>query len=164
MSDEIVRDLARRAGIAVEWQDYAGRATRCRAACPAPRAGSALGLPADTSRELSSSRRLLTKRSSLADLPPLVTAVAGRPTRLDVGGNEAQPAELVLESGEEPAGRAAASARAAAHPGDRRRSAITGFVWRTGKSCWRYRRLDAARSRMSFRMRDYGVWQPSFMA
>ena len=60
----------------------------------------ALGLPADTSRELSSSRRLLTKRSSLADLPPLVTAVAGRPTRLDVGGSESQPAELVLENGE----------------------------------------------------------------
>lgn len=60
----------------------------------------ALGLPADTSRELSSSRKLLTKRSSLADLAPLVTAVAGRPTRLDVGGNEAQPAELVLERGD----------------------------------------------------------------
>ena len=29
-----------------------------------------------------------------------MTAVAGRPTRLDVGGSEAQPAELVLESGE----------------------------------------------------------------
>ena len=39
------------------------------------------------------------KRSSLADLPPLVTAMAGRPTRLDVGGNEAQPAELMLERG-----------------------------------------------------------------
>jgi 4-alpha-glucanotransferase len=99
MSDEVLRDLARRAGIAVEWQDYAGR-PRVVTAEVLQRVLAALGLPADTSRELSSSRRLLTKRSSLADLPPLVTAVAGRPTRLDVGGNEAQPAELVLERGE----------------------------------------------------------------
>jgi 4-alpha-glucanotransferase len=99
MSDEVLRDLARRAGIAVEWQDYAGR-PHVVAPPVLRRVLAALGLPADTSRELSSSRRLLTKRSSLADLPPLVTAVAGRPTRLDVGGNEAQPAELVLERGE----------------------------------------------------------------
>jgi 4-alpha-glucanotransferase len=99
MSDEALRDLARRAGIAVEWQDYAGR-PKVVSAEALRRVLTALGLPADTSRELSSSRRLLTKRSSLADLPPLVTAVAGRPTRLDVGGNEAQPAELVLERGD----------------------------------------------------------------
>lgn len=99
MSDEMLRDLARRAGIAVEWQDYAGQ-PQVVAPPVLRRVLAALGLPADTSRELSSSRRLLTKRSSLADLPPLVTAVAGRPTRLDVGGNEAQPAELVLERGD----------------------------------------------------------------
>lgn len=99
MSDEVVRDLARRAGIAVEWQDYAGRA---HVVSPPVlrRVLGALGLPADTSREISGSRRLLTKRSGLADLPPLVTAVAGRPTRLDVGGSESQPAELALENGE----------------------------------------------------------------
>jgi 4-alpha-glucanotransferase len=99
MSDEVLRDLARRAGIAVEWQDFAGR-SHVVAPPVLRRVLAALGLPADTSRELSSSRRLLTKRSSLAELPPLVTAVAGRPTRLDVGGNEAQPAELLLERGE----------------------------------------------------------------
>jgi 4-alpha-glucanotransferase len=98
MSDEVLRDLARRAGIAVEWQDYAGR-PQIVSPPVLRRVLAALGLPADTSRELSASRRLLTKRSSLSDLPPLVTAVAGRPTRLDVGGNEAQPAELVLERG-----------------------------------------------------------------
>jgi 4-alpha-glucanotransferase len=99
MSDEVLRDLARRAGIAVEWQDFAGRS---HDVVPPVlrRVLAALGLPADTSRELSTSRRLLSKRSSLAELPPLVTAVAGRPTRLDVGGNESQPAELVLERGE----------------------------------------------------------------
>ncbi|HEY4174909.1 MAG TPA: 4-alpha-glucanotransferase, partial [Rhodopila sp.] len=35
-----------------------------------------------------------------ADLPPLVTAVAGRPTRLDLGGSDPLPAELLLESGD----------------------------------------------------------------
>jgi len=99
MSDDVLRDLARRVGIAVEWQDYAGTSHIVPAAV-LRRVLAALGLPADTGRELSASRRLLTKRSSLAGLPPLITAVAGRPTRLDVGGNEAQSAGLVLENGE----------------------------------------------------------------
>jgi 4-alpha-glucanotransferase len=98
MSDEILRDLAQRSGIAVEWQDYAGR-SHVVAPPVLRRVLDALGLPAGSSRELSSSRRLLMKRTGLADLPPLVTAMAGRPTRLDVGGNEAQPAELTLERG-----------------------------------------------------------------
>ena len=99
MSDEVLRDLARRAGIAVEWLDYAGHPQTVSSEV-LRKVLAALGLPAGTSRELSSSRRLLTKRSCLADLPPLVTAVAGRPTRLDVGGNEAQHGELELEGGE----------------------------------------------------------------
>lgn len=98
MSDDVLRDLARRVGIGVEWQDYAGK-PHVVSPPVLRRVLSALGLPADTARELSASRRHLTKRSSLADLPPLITAVAGRPTRLDVGGNEAQPADLVLEAG-----------------------------------------------------------------
>ena len=98
MSDDVIRDLARRAGIAVEWQDYAGR-PHVVAPPVLSRMLAALGLPADNSRALSSSRRLLMKRTSLAELPPLITAIAGRPTRLDVGGNEPRPAELVLEQG-----------------------------------------------------------------
>ena len=35
----------------------------------------------------------------MADLAPLVTATSGRPTRLDIGGNEAQPAQIKLERG-----------------------------------------------------------------
>jgi 4-alpha-glucanotransferase len=99
MSDDLLRDLARRAGIAVEWQDYAGK-PHVVPATVLRRVLGALGLPADTNRDLSASRRVLTKRSSLADLPPLVTAVTGRPTRLDVGGNEARLAELILEQGD----------------------------------------------------------------
>ncbi|HYZ21150.1 MAG TPA: 4-alpha-glucanotransferase [Rhodopila sp.] len=98
MSDEVLRDLARRAGISVEWQDFAGN-PRTVSPPVLRRVLAALGLPADTSRELSASRRLLTRRSSLSDLQPMVTAVAGRPTRLDVGGNEAVPAKLHLERG-----------------------------------------------------------------
>jgi 4-alpha-glucanotransferase len=98
MSDEVLRDLARRAGISVDWQDYAGN-QHIVAPPVLRRVLAALGLPADTSRELSASRRLLTRRSSLIDLPPMVTAVAGRPTRLDVGGNETMPAQLFLERG-----------------------------------------------------------------
>jgi 4-alpha-glucanotransferase len=99
MTDEILGDLAQRAGIAVEWRDYAGHP---HVVAPPVLRGvlAALGLPAGTSREISASRRLLTKRTVVADLPPLLTAVAGRPTRLEVGGNDPQPAELLLEHGE----------------------------------------------------------------
>ena len=41
------------------------------------------------------------ERSSTSTLPPLITATAGRPTRLEVGGNEAQSARIVLEYGEQ---------------------------------------------------------------
>src|SRR4051794_6675886 len=101
MSDEVLRDLARRAGIAVEWQNYAGN-SHVVSPPVLRRVLAALGLPADTGRELSASRRILSKRSSLADLPPLVTAVAGRPTRPDVGGNETQPPGLGLGRGDTP--------------------------------------------------------------
>src|ERR1700733_7169757 len=74
MSDEILRDLAQRSGIAVEWQDYAGR-SHVVAPPVLRRVLDALGLPAGSSRELSSSRRLLMKRTGLADLPPLVPAM-----------------------------------------------------------------------------------------
>jgi 4-alpha-glucanotransferase len=99
MSDELLHDLARRAGIAVEWQDHAGR-PRVVGADVLRRILAALGLPADSSRELSASRRALSRRTGMADLPPLVTGIAGRPTRLDIGGNEAQPARVILENGD----------------------------------------------------------------
>ncbi|MGE0223532.1 MAG: 4-alpha-glucanotransferase [Acetobacteraceae bacterium] len=100
MNDEALRDLARRAGIVVDWQDYAGRPN---AVAPdvLRRILASLGLPADSSRDLSASRRLLSRKAGFADLPPMVTAIAGRPTRLDIGGNEAQKAKLFLERGEE---------------------------------------------------------------
>ncbi len=98
MSDEALRDLARRAGIEVEWQDYAGRPhvvqpDVLRAIL------AALGLPADTRGRAANSRRLVARRTALEDLPPLVTATTGRPTRLDLGAGDPQTAELQLERG-----------------------------------------------------------------
>ena len=48
----------------------------------------ALGLPCATRGDVLASRKLLQRRSSLQALPPLITATAGRPTRLDVGASE----------------------------------------------------------------------------
>ncbi len=42
---------------------------------------------------------MLQRRSTVQVLPPLITATAGRPTRLDVGAGEPQMAHLRLESG-----------------------------------------------------------------
>ncbi|MGA3400458.1 MAG: 4-alpha-glucanotransferase [Acetobacteraceae bacterium] len=98
MNDEALRDLARRAGIAVEWHDYAGRPHDV-APDALRRILAALDLPADTRGDLAASRRLLAKRATLTDLPPLVTATAGRPTRLDLGAAEPLPAKLMLERG-----------------------------------------------------------------
>lgn len=98
MSDEALRDLARRAGILVEWQDFAGE-NKTVGADVLRRVLKALGLPADTNRELSASRRSLGRRNTLESLPPLVTAVAGRPTRLEISSTDPMNAELHLERG-----------------------------------------------------------------
>jgi 4-alpha-glucanotransferase len=99
MNDEALADLARRAGISVEWHDYANRP---RTVTPEVlrRILAALGLPADTRGDLAASRRALARRATLLDLPPLITATAGRPTRLDLGAADPRPAQLMLEHGE----------------------------------------------------------------
>src|SRR6185437_425587 len=87
MNDEAVRDLARRAGIGVEWNDYAGR-PHVVAPDTLQRILDALDLPSASRGDLLASRRQLGRRSGVAALPPLVTSIAGRPTRLDVGASE----------------------------------------------------------------------------
>lgn len=99
MNDEAVRDLARRAGIAVEWNDYAGR-PQVVAPDVLQRILDALELPSTTRGDLLDSRKQVGRRSTLSTLPPLITATAGRPTRLDVGAGDTYPGKLVLESGE----------------------------------------------------------------
>lgn len=99
MNDEALRDLARRAGIAVEWHDYANR-PHTVSPDSLRRLLEALGLPAGTRGDLAGSRRTLSRRATLADLPPLLTATAGRPTRLDLGAADSLPARLILQRGE----------------------------------------------------------------
>jgi 4-alpha-glucanotransferase len=98
MNDEAVQDLARRAGIAVEWQDYIGR-PQVVGPDVLQRILAALGLPCATRGDLAASRRELTRNTNLEALPPLITAIAGRPTRLDAGASEPQQARLELEAG-----------------------------------------------------------------
>ena len=100
MNDDAVRDLALRAGIAIEWQDISGK-LQVVAPDILRRILAALGLPSGNRGDAVASRRLLAQRSSIATLPPLITATVGRPTRLEVGGNDPQSAHLVLESGEQ---------------------------------------------------------------
>jgi len=99
MNDDAVRDLANRAGIAIEWHDIVGNHHRV---APDVLRGmlEALGLPCTTRGDIVVSRKLLGRKSNVQALPPLITATAGRPTRLDVGTSEARPARLRLESGE----------------------------------------------------------------
>jgi len=99
MNDEVLKDLARRAGIAVEWNDFAGRP---KVVAPDVLRGilDALGLPTASRNDLLHSRKLLQRRSTVPMLPPLITATAGRPTRLDVGASEAENAQLRLENGD----------------------------------------------------------------
>ena len=59
----------------------------------------ALGLPCSSRGELAASRRQLVRNASLQALPPLVTATAGRPTRLEAGGSEPRRARIEFETG-----------------------------------------------------------------
>jgi 4-alpha-glucanotransferase len=98
MNDDAVQDLARRAGIAVEWNDYAGR-PQVVGLDVLQRILAALGLPCATRGDLAASRRELTRNTNLQALPPFVTATVGRPTRLDAGASEPHHAKLELEAG-----------------------------------------------------------------
>ena len=71
MNDEAVRDLARRAGIAVEWNDYAGR-PQVVAPDVLRRILDALGLPSATRGDLLASRR-----AARPAIQPRDTAAAG---------------------------------------------------------------------------------------
>ncbi|HME23994.1 MAG TPA: 4-alpha-glucanotransferase [Acetobacteraceae bacterium] len=98
MTDEAIRDLARRAGIAVEWNDYAGR-PKTVAPDVLRHMLRALGLPCATHGDMVGSRRLLQRRSTVPALPPLITATSGRPIRLDIAASEPRGARLSLEPG-----------------------------------------------------------------
>ncbi len=100
MSDDAaLRDLARRAGIAVEWTN-AAREPRVVNAEVLRRILATLGFPNATSGEIRESRERLKGSDELRLAAPLVTAVTGAPITLIHGsGGAPATAALTLESG-----------------------------------------------------------------
>jgi 4-alpha-glucanotransferase len=95
MNDAEVHKLARRAGIAVEWSDYASKPHRVPLDA-VRRILAALGLPCDTADEFSHSRRALEERR----LPPLITATVGQAIDLPIRRSDAPPwVRLIQEDG-----------------------------------------------------------------
>src|SRR5262249_2345811 len=95
MNDAAVRQLARRAGIAAEWTDYANK--RHRVPLDSVRSILAeLGLPCACAADLSHSHHLLGR----AQTPPLVTVTAGEAAHLTIHAAGDQPrARLIHEDG-----------------------------------------------------------------
>jgi 4-alpha-glucanotransferase len=94
MTDDAVYNLARRAGVAVDWRDYANRShrvsldtLRCVLA--------ALGLPCQTPDDLAHSRQNLDERV----MPHLVTATVGQPVHLSTVGNPPPRLRIAYEDG-----------------------------------------------------------------
>jgi 4-alpha-glucanotransferase len=99
MSDRAVRELARRAGVEVEWANYAGE-PRTVSVGALRRVLSALGLPCATKDDLTESRHRLAPASGLQGVPPLVTGVARRTIRLPVKTSKPLAARLLLATGD----------------------------------------------------------------
>ncbi len=98
MSDEAVFDLARTAGLAVDWTDASGRTQRV--GLDAIRAIlAALGYPATTPSKIAESRQRL--QGAKAAIPPLVTVRIGDKLTLPATAKPADGrGELVFETGE----------------------------------------------------------------
>jgi 4-alpha-glucanotransferase len=95
MTDAAIRDLARRAGISVEWDDAASVPQRVPVET-LRRILSALGLPCTTARDLAHSRNEIAARER--QLPKLITATIGEPIVL-ARGAQGKPVRLHLEDG-----------------------------------------------------------------
>jgi len=98
VSDDALRALAREAGVAVEWENSAG-APRVVAPEVLRKVLQALGYPCDNTGEISESRHRLAAPDGFDVLPPLVTAIAGRPARLTLSTEAPRRARLLPESG-----------------------------------------------------------------
>src|SRR5260370_24961575 len=94
MNDADIYKLARRAGVAVEWTDYADQPHRV-SLDTIRRVMAALGLPCDTSDALAHSRHVLNDRG----FPRLITATAGQSVRLSIEANVPEHIRLVQEDG-----------------------------------------------------------------
>lgn len=95
MNDALIRELGGRAGIAVEWLDYADRPHRVSVDA-IRRILLALDLPCESAGDIAHSRRVLDERQ----VPLLVTATAGVPITLPVAPfAPARQARLVRDDG-----------------------------------------------------------------
>jgi 4-alpha-glucanotransferase len=95
MDDAAVRDLARRAGIAVQWTDYTKRQQTVSLES-IRRILAALQLPCDGAADLAHSRHMLEQSQT----PQLITAVAGKPIHLPISAaSERSRARLTHEDG-----------------------------------------------------------------
>ena len=97
MNDRAVQELARHAGIMVEWTDYADRSQQV--AIQSLRAIlTALGLPCESPQDVAHSHGLLEAHK----LPTLITATTGEPIALPFAENAVpEHARLCHESGVE---------------------------------------------------------------
>lgn len=98
MNDDAVRDLARRAGVDIEWENFAGEARTVSPAALRPIL-KALGLPCDTQAALDESRHRLESVFGSRAAPPLVTASVGEPVALPGFDLSLTQATLVREDG-----------------------------------------------------------------
>jgi 4-alpha-glucanotransferase len=99
--DDALRDLARAAGVQVDWENYEGKP---REVAPGGLRSilSALGYPCASPGEIDDSMARLRPEPGVAGLPPLITAEEGAPTRLALHGGEApRSALLLMETGGE---------------------------------------------------------------
>jgi 4-alpha-glucanotransferase len=94
MSDADIHDLARRAGVAVEWTDYADQPHRV-SLDTIRRVMAALGLPCDTSDALVHSRHVLNDRG----FPRLITATTGQSVRVSIEAEVPEYIRLIQEDG-----------------------------------------------------------------
>jgi len=98
MSDAAVRDLARNVGIAISWEDHAGKRRRVDLAV-LRRILAALGLPCDTGDELRHSREAIRARAG-KNPSPLITATTGEPVLLADGHEDLRaPMRLTYDDG-----------------------------------------------------------------
>jgi 4-alpha-glucanotransferase len=94
MNDADIYDLARRAGVAVEWTDYADQPHRV-SLDTIRRVMAALGLPCDTSDALAHSRHVLNDRG----FPRLITATTGQSVRVSIEADVPEHIRLIQEDG-----------------------------------------------------------------
>jgi len=98
VSDAAVRDLARAAGVAVEWEDHTGKQRRVSVAV-LRRILAAIDLPCDNADDLRRSQEVV-RATAGGSTSPLITASLGKPTAIaDAQANSAAPMRLTHEDG-----------------------------------------------------------------